>query len=130
MGLSLKHDDIGQNVQIAFVVATKDSANLIVGAFTRRHIFNIDEHGDAVQHGNAVAAAIHRINITACSFSTRCINVDVDESVGLYGLVGGVAIVSAIIIVVGTVAAAIHSIDSRFASDADIGLNANEFQIG
>ena len=65
---------------IILVVTAEDSAHMVVGD----RIFNVEEHRDGTRHGHAVAAAIHRVDMSAVgTVIVIAGDVDVDEGVGL-----------------------------------------------
>ena len=69
---------------IILVITAEDGAHMVVG----NRIFNIQEYSNAAIHSHTITTTIHRINMS--TFLTVIViagNVDVNESVGLDGLV-------------------------------------------
>ena len=93
--------------------------------------FNVHQDGDAAGDGNAVAAAIDSLDKAAVISVGEAVEVDIDEGVGLDRLVGDVAVLhigTRAFVYVGTVAAAIDSVDSGFAGDFNVCVDIESVQ--
>ena len=82
--LTVQHDDVSWQFQRTFVVAAKDGANVGEPNGVGLHI---EEYGDETNYGNAVAAAIHRADMSA-TFTAS--NANIDKRVLLYRLISSI----------------------------------------
>ena len=119
--LTVQQDDVGHQVQVALVVTTKNSFYIFMVIIRIRRLCNIEEYFDEAVHGNTVATAIHRADMSA---AFAIVDVDVDKGVVLNGLVVGIAIlhVASAVVHIVAVSAAKHRIDGGGAGEADIGV--------
>ena len=137
--LSVEEYDFGNHRKGTLVVATKDGADIVV-TFVSTIIFEVEEDGDGLVDGDAVAATEYTANVAAdgkwgARFAGKVvgqmggvasIDIDVDEGGRLLRLLHLAHIVLANLdsmdtVVVGTVAAAIDRSDKGLADDAQVG---------
>ena len=121
--MTLQQDDVRQDVERTLVVSAKDGTHMVVGYRLAAVIsFHIKEYCGGACYGDTVTATVDGVDMSTRVI--RCINkaidIDVDEGVGLYRLVVGVAVHTMFIVVVA-VATAIDGVDLRPAREADIG---------
>ena len=133
--LSVEEYDFGNHRKGTLVVATKDGADIVV-TFISTIVVEVEEDGDGLVDGDAVAATEYTANVAATSVAgsagkvvgqtggVASIDIDVDEGGRLLRLLHHAHIVLANLeraVVVGTVAAAVDRSDKGLADDAQVG---------
>ena len=87
--LPMQQDDVGYDVQVAFVVAAKDDIHMVAVGFL--FVLDIEKHGDAMAYGDAVTTAVDGTDMTGIVSS---IDMNINKSVGLNRFKIGVTILS------------------------------------